>query len=402
MRKIGIVFLLMWISTFAFPQWTPLSSGTTSDLSSVYFIDFSTGYAVGKNGTILKTNNSGINWTNQLSGTNKRLNSVFFSDTLTGYSVGDSGTILKTNNGGNTWTPVSSGTNNCLEEIYFTDPNQGYIVGDNGTILKTIDAGASWSQLTSGNNYSNLYSVFFTDINNGFVVGDSFVVLKTDNSGVTWSDSLSPFGPGNYYSVCFVNSDTGFAIGDLAWHGPHGVIDRTTDGGHTWYYTQFPGVDQVLLSVKFPSVNIGYVVGAAGIIFKTTNGGENWARQSSGTSNSLSSVFFTDINTGYIVGGNGMILKTTNGGTFIDDTKHSESTIKLYPNPASNKIFITNKDYSKETLVSIVNIQGKQNSYNKILNENSIEIDLTNLTKGMYFVTIQTDKKIETKKLIVQ
>ena len=59
-----------------------------------------------------------------------------------------------------------------------------------------------------------------------------------------------------------------------------------------------------LLSVNFISNNMGWTVGRFGTILKTTNGGNNWTNQISGTTEDLRSVHFIDNNTGWIVGGN--------------------------------------------------------------------------------------------------
>ena len=45
-----------------------------------------------------------------------------------------------------------------------------------------------------------------------------------------------------------------------------------------------------------------------GTILKTTNSGETWLRQTSGTKLDLYCVTFTDINTGTVVGKSGTIL----------------------------------------------------------------------------------------------
>ena len=52
---------------------------------------------------ILKTTDSGANWTAQTSGTTNWLSSVYFTDANTGYAVGAGGTILKTTDGGGTF-----------------------------------------------------------------------------------------------------------------------------------------------------------------------------------------------------------------------------------------------------------------------------------------------------------
>ena len=63
MRKPVLLIFTLLISTFAFSQWTTLSSGTYNFLSSVYFPNATTGYVVGDSGTILKTYNAGTKWT---------------------------------------------------------------------------------------------------------------------------------------------------------------------------------------------------------------------------------------------------------------------------------------------------------------------------------------------------
>lgn len=65
----------------------------------------------------------------------------------------------------------------------------------------------------------------------------------------------------------------------------------------------------------FLDANTGTAIGYNGTILKTTDGGANWAPQSSGTNKILSSIFFTDANTGTVVGQDTTILRTTNGGT---------------------------------------------------------------------------------------
>src|SRR5215831_18731912 len=68
------------------------------------------------------------------------------------------------------------------------------------------------------------------------------------------------------------------------------------------------------VSVSFSDANTGIVVGAAGTILRTTDGGGTWKAQSSGTGRSLFGVFLRDANTGTVVGDTGTILRTTTGG----------------------------------------------------------------------------------------
>jgi len=39
---------------------------------------------------------------------------------------------------------------------------------------------------------------------------------------------------------------------------------------------------------------------------------------------------------------------------------------------------------------------------NTFRNQNKVELDISKLTKGIYFIRVQTDNCIETKKLLIQ
>src|SRR5207237_881269 len=101
--------------------------------------------------------------------------------------------------------------------------------------------------------------------------------------------------------------------------GEGGTIVRTTDGGDHWA-SQPSGTTLQFRGVSFADSDNGTAVGLGGTIVRTTDGGNSWAPQSSGTSNDLFGVSFIDTNTGTAVGGacgiggESTILKTTNGG----------------------------------------------------------------------------------------
>ena len=59
---------------------------------------------------------------------------------------------------------------------------------------------------------------------------------------------------------------------------------------------------------------VGFVVGDAGTILKTTDAGMTWAPLTSGTTNTLYDVYFFDGTQGVAVGEQGLILRTTDGG----------------------------------------------------------------------------------------
>jgi hypothetical protein len=114
-KKIAIILGLMFVAVTSYAQqgwfWqNPLSQG--NPLRSVYFIDASTGWAVGDIGIIFHTTDGGSNWNAQTSGTPNDLFGVHFTDVNTGWAAGYSGTVLHTTNGGSTWVEED---NNSVE-----------------------------------------------------------------------------------------------------------------------------------------------------------------------------------------------------------------------------------------------------------------------------------------------
>jgi len=79
--------------------WSPQASGTTSDLKMITYSNMTNMWIAGSNGTLLRSTDYGSSWILQNSGTNQDLNSIKMLGN-TGYIVGSNGLILKTDNGG--------------------------------------------------------------------------------------------------------------------------------------------------------------------------------------------------------------------------------------------------------------------------------------------------------------
>lgn len=108
--------------------------------------------------------------------------------------------------------------------------------------------------------------------------------------------------------VFFATPSRGWAVGD------QGTILFTSDGGDTWA-AQASGTLSTLTRVQFLSENLGWVVGSEGTILRTVDGGATWVRQDSRTGQSLLGLSFGTPAVGWVVGVGGTILRTTNGGT---------------------------------------------------------------------------------------
>lgn len=127
-------------------------SPTSNDLAAVYFVN-DVGFAVGVDGTILKSVDSGSTWEQQVPepGTNwvtwltkppvhRDLKDVYFRDYVTGYVLGDQGLLLKTINGGLSWTlEDTGGAPNGLRDLVFFDEHRALLSGTDGTCFLLED-----------------------------------------------------------------------------------------------------------------------------------------------------------------------------------------------------------------------------------------------------------------------
>jgi photosystem II stability/assembly factor-like uncharacterized protein len=88
-------------------------------------------------------------------------------------------------------------------------------------------------------------------------------------------------------------------------------------GAQTWGMQSSLITDDINGIAFSKSVNTGFAVAMGGRILKTTNSGNTWVLQNSGTVNDLYAVCFSgnSMDTGYVVGDSGLVLMTTNGGT---------------------------------------------------------------------------------------
>jgi len=92
------------------------------------------------------------------------------------------------------------------------------------------------------------------------------------------------------------------------------------------------------------------------------------------------------------------------GDVSIEDDLLNEQ-VSVYPNPATEKLFIelNEGDYTNVN-VTLTNIHGQQlwKSELNALGNNRIEMNLQDITTGIYFVTLQTEDAYVSRKLIIQ
>src|SRR4029078_3651198 len=317
--SIPLSFLLVFFSSLTvFGQWSPVDSGTTSNLNGVILLDTGTGFAVGDTGTILKSTDAGATWAPLTSGTSNTLHGVYFLDLNQGVAVGDSGTILRTTDGGVTWQSIASGVEDSLRSVSFNGTN-GICGGDSQDILYSTDAGASWQIGQSGffgGGFPGAQMLSPTLALGGGQnsIFQALLGASTDG-GATWDEAnFHAFyfdqNEGGGTDLFFFDQNTGVVSGSV--FDGRGAIARTTDAGVSWSTLFF---DQAIQGLNFPQATSGFAAGAGGRISHSTDDGVTWSDQSSGTSNNLNDVSFaSDALRGIAFGDTGTIVWTANGG----------------------------------------------------------------------------------------
>ncbi|HEX5001746.1 MAG TPA: YCF48-related protein [Bacteroidia bacterium] len=402
MKKALLTLLFGWFSIITFSQsWLPLSSGTTSNLLAVCFTDPLVGYAVGQNGTIIKTIDGGINWIAQSSGLNAELFDVCFVSTDTGYIVGRNGTILKTTDGGMLWGSISTGTNQDFTSVFSVGIDL-FVTGYNGTVLKSSDNGVTWATLNTGTS-EYLYDIYFSDSNTGYAVGYEGAIIKTTDSGLNWTAQTSGYTE-HLVSVYFTDNNNGYITGgDLVAGTNSGVILNTTDGGQNWSLQSV--ADNYLTKIHFLNATTGYVFGGnsqanTSTILKTIDAGVTWQPETTGSSRQYGG-FLAGSGIGYSCGLDGTILKITGLPLSQEDVLAESNLYSVYPNPGNGHFTIqTHPSVSKieitdalgEVVRNLVELTGTQH------------IDLSQQSRGIYFARFLDEEghTLTTGKLLYQ
>jgi len=401
-------------------HWSVVSSPTPNNLRNIFFTDTLHGWIGGDSGTIIHTTNNGKVWNLQNSGVNNYITSIFFTDNNTGYAMSWNfdktppyfyGTfILSTTNSGNTWSKyLFRDTNVFLNSIYFTDSQNGCMAGTGGKLYYTSNGGTEWlassidSALVTG---FPIEKIKFSDSNTGYAAGGAFdiagMIWKTTNAGRNWKSSI--VGPEPLNDIYIFNSDNIITVGGDYEYGASSVT--TSNGGLNWNYREF-GVFGISRAIDFRTQNEGWIpLGITDSFLVTTNSGINWNLTGTPQGSKIFGIIFTDTNKGWAVGDDGIILKYNSNIVSVTNSDISIperfSLSQNYPNPfnpttkinyklpasrqggqITNYVSLKIYDVLGNEVITLVNQKQNVGSY-------VVEFDGSNLPSGIYFVKLFT------------
>lgn len=409
-------------------------------LRDMTFTDSLTGYGITKGGNngdsdyVIKTTNGGNNWFIAYT-TYNLMNRIIFLNSNTGFICGSknwysSGLVLKTTNSGKNWFSLNASFALEFKDMFVLNEDTIWLVDDNGFsggVFRTINGGFNWIQQYSGYDPSKIYMVnkdigFFND-------GSPGMLLKTTNGGFNWS--VIP-GQSAFYDISFVDSLVGWkrnaAIGN-------DTLVKTKDGGLTWSNADVPrngliyGGNLNGTVGFFESINKDTLWGSGGqlkysntryrgILYRSSNGGDDWLIQVPDTSLGISYfnfLDFVDTSNGWSYNNeNG--IHTTSGGDTTFYTKIKDNNLSIsnnftlfqnYPNPFNpNTKIIYELNLRGRVLLKVYNSLGIEMAtlvdQNQNIGVQKVDFNGSKYSSGVYFYSLFIDnERIDTKKMIL-
>lgn len=206
MKKKLILIILMTLSIGACEKDNNREISTTTDLKTenlsfldsniplsfyndLVFTNEQTGYAISRDGLIIKTTDAGVNWSEYRVPGNLFLKEIEFINPQIGFIIGGDQTgsyLLKTTDAGQNWNLINLNNpeNGCPNGLFFKNENEGYIAG-NKLFIKTTDGGQTWTDIISENN-QDFKDVKFFDPNYGYATLNTGDYYRTSNGGQSW------------------------------------------------------------------------------------------------------------------------------------------------------------------------------------------------------------------------
>lgn len=303
-------------------------------LLDLAFVNDKRGFLLGTQQTLLETNDGGITWEKRdLSalneeGFNYRFQSVSFKGDE-GWIIGKPAILLHTKDAGKTWdrVPLSAKLPGAPVSILATGEGRAELVTDVGAIYTTKDVAYTWQAAVEESMETTLNRTVSSGISGASYYEGTFAGVRRSKDG----DYVGVSSRGNFYMSWVPGNTFWFphnrpstrrvqAMGFL----PDGRMWMTTRAGDV-LYAKAPGVDVEdwkaakigsrgfgILDIGFKNDTTAYAVGGSGSLFKSTDGGETWARDK--TTDDIPANFyaveFSPNGTGFVLGNDGVLLRT--------------------------------------------------------------------------------------------
>ncbi len=424
MKRLFTIALLTLLCSSVYSQWSPMQGYLLSDPYQTFIgnLDFDLG------------SDNGLYVTGQYA--------PAASPIPENYWVG----VNRSHNNGTTWidvTPIGVGMSN-FDIICIDSQKIALVYGSvfTGVIQITTDDGLNWDQVAYGadgyffkgdfiqpdrglvlyenytqSNYAELFRLVdgvseFIDmdsliINKGYIqlvndakafllcrdtIGDPLanplnnMILKTEDFGATWT-LLYKDADYNLNHIWFDSEMDGVAVGS------NGRIMHTTDGGDTW----IPEESGTLKNINFvTSMNGTYMcVGDGGLILNKEFNDDQWLDGTFGTKN-YKKVKIDSNYIAYLLTSDNQMLKST--GALNVNEPNTVLSVEMFPNPCHTDLHFNVSSQPELRQIVIHDLRGMEVMKTQYVQDGTL--DVSSLAPGLFFITFEFIDQVITKKII--
>ncbi len=402
MNYLYSLFILSFLSFNSYGQFEVVPTPTSVDLHDIIFLNPDSGIAVGDSGVILKSSNGGSSWDLVMKSEEESLHKVAFFNDLDGLAIGSD--IFLTADGGSSWTELDRPDE--YTDLAILNDSTVLVTSKNDGLIRSTNKGQTFKVLLGSDTGKGLGLLSFVNEQIGYGMqsgpaANTHFTLKSIDGGESWDtiEALSGQDITIIEAFEFASEDVGFRAG---WYNGH--LTRTTDGAVNWTSASY--TDQSLqgqwydLHIDPNHPDAYFACGWYGSIARSSNGGKTWDRIESGVSQttSLYGIFFLDDQLGWAVGYNGTMLRTTNGGGTVSSTQPDGAIgVRLFPNPAKDRLFVQLEGNTVIHQLQIIDLLGRV----VLACKGQTELDIRQLSSGRYQILIETSTGHISESLII-
>ncbi len=199
-------------------SWSQAKVPVSSDLTAVYFPSARQGWAVGHDGVILHSTDSGASWTRQLDGRaiGALINNYYGHADVSNAVRADAANL------------ATQALDKPFLDVWFENDKSGFVVGAFNLILHTDDGGASWQPwMERMDNPKGLHLNAIRAVGQDlYIVGEQGLVRKLAKGGTRFEAVPTPY-QGSYFGI--IGSP-----GAVIVFGLRGNAYRSIDAGRSW------------------------------------------------------------------------------------------------------------------------------------------------------------------------
>ncbi|MNM53752.1 Ycf48-like protein precursor [compost metagenome] len=174
-------------------------------------------------------------------------------------AVGQRGHILYSDDSGKNWLQASVPVSADLNAVSFPTPQQGWVVGSDGVVLHSSDAGATWSKQLDGRQIGDLLVKHYGALAQAEPGNEQWPQLVEDGQRLTKEGADKPL-----LDVWFANDQLGYVVGVF------NLILRTEDGGKHWtpFQDRIDNPQGLHLNAIATAGDALYIAGEQGLLLK--------------------------------------------------------------------------------------------------------------------------------------